>query len=164
MIKHLALASFLFSISVMTQLNANPASWKLVEEFERLRTEVSRLQPDNSGNSYYREKDYGDHIIMWKLENQTTKRPEHQYEEIRLYIKSTGTHPPFDVTYHKTTAIVRGILVLRKFIGPEPHGWRNDTVNYMTGEYLGFQGASHINLPNHVKNILTQWSITPFLF
>ena len=98
---------------------------------------------------------------MWKLVDEES---DSFHEAIRLYIKPTDSQPSFAVTYHKTTIIVPETVVLRKFIGPEPTGWRNDTINYTTGEYLGTQGSSRVRLSDQIKSILTRWNITPFLF
>ena len=164
--KHFILASFLFLFFQVAHANndTQAASEKLIAEYGHLRDAVSRLQPDNNPDDgpYYLQKNYGDYIIMWKLEKE--EKDSNYREVIRFYFKPKEHHPSFAVTYHKTTEIEPGMLVLRKFVGPEPMGWRNDTINYQTGEYLGSQGRRQLSLPEYIKTTLTQWGIEPFLF
>ena len=167
--KYFVLTSFLFLFFFASHANERTNSQRLIDEFKQLRTAVSQLQPDNNVpggtghyENYFQEKDYGDYVIMWRLEEQENNPDYH--EVIRLYIKPQGEQDSFAVTYHKTTQILKGTLVLRKFVGPEPIGWRNDTINYKTGEYLGFQGMRRLVIPKHIEWILTQWGINPLLF
>ena len=166
MFKYLTLfcfLSFIFNSGLMADANHETASRKLIDEYQQLRTVVSQIQPDNQDEGpYLKQKDYGNYVLLWSLADTNSNISTN--ERIRIYIPSQGDHQDFAVTYVKSTMIAPGQVVLRKFIGPEPSGWRNDTVDYATGEYLGRQGSSWITIPEHVKSILTQYDIEPLLF
>ncbi len=144
------------------EITAEGVPYILTEEFNRLRSFVAQLKPDGDVGGYYWKKDYGDHLLLWKLEESEDARAYH--EVIRLYASRGEDQKPFAVTYHKTTGIIDGLMVLRRFIGPEPTGWRNDTIDYQTGEYLGSQGFRRLWLQDEDLRILKRWNITPFSF
>ena len=162
-IKHFALITLIFTVLVpFAKAGQSTPSQQLLDEYENIRAVVSRLQSDNPNTmDYYQKKDYGDHVIMWKLEDEGNG---HFDEVIRLYIRPVEGESSFAVTYHKTTLIVSGTIVLRKFVGPEPVGWRNDTVDYLTKEYLGFQGNPRFSVNKRIESILKRWNITLFIF
>ena len=164
MLKHFALLCILIH-PFMAYANGPTPSSELIDEYERLRAKVSQLKSDNPSDPSRRgEKEYGTHFVFWSLEDRDVSAPGY-HETIRIFIPPTATYPKnFAVSYHKSTHILSEALVLRKFVGPEPSGWRNDTINYATKEYLGMQGSRWVETPEHVEDILAQWDITPFIF
>ncbi len=130
---------------------------RLRSEYFRLRALVEKLEPDFEVAGYLKGKTYGDHELLWHIE------PGMQDAEvIRIYREKGDREQAFDVTFHYSTAIVRERTVIRRFVGPTFTGWRNDTMDVETGEYLGSQGTSFPHLDARDKQILGQWDIQLF--
>lgn len=127
----------------------------LREEWQEYRSMVDTLSADGDVGGYMLFKTYGDMVLLWR-----TSEGSLDNEVIRFYMmRSLGTS--FAVTYHKSNLIVPGKVVLRRFIGPEPTGWINHTIDYDSGEYLGSQGVTP-TLTSREKKMLNEWSITFF--
>ncbi|MCB0422391.1 MAG: hypothetical protein KDD61_15435 [Bdellovibrionales bacterium] len=127
----------------------------LLYEYYQLRQFVQTLKPDYEVGGYYQAKDYGDYLLMWRL----IEDPQ-GHESIRIYReRKDSSRTNFAITYHRSSEIVPGSIVVRRFVGPEPYGWRNDTVNLQTGEYIGAQGMTYPDLKKAEKNILKTWGI-----
>ncbi len=127
----------------------------LREEWQEYRLLVDSLSADGDVGGYMLFKNYGEMILLWR-----TSQGSQDNEVIRFYMmRSLGTS--FAVTYHKSNLIVPGKVVLRRFIGPEPTGWINHTIDYDSGEYLGSQGTQP-SLTSREKKMMNEWGITVF--
>jgi hypothetical protein len=92
---------------------------------------------------------------MWQL-----AREEGDSERIRLFREREDDDQTwFAITYHHSKYILEGTDVIRRFVGPEPSGWRNDTVDAKTGEFLQTQGAQRPLLTHREAEILADWNI-----
>lgn len=120
------------------------------QQFDRMRAVVSKMKPEFAVGGYLNGKSFGDHEVLWHLE------PAGDAEVIRIYRKKKNGQA-FDITFHRNDAIVRGRTVIRRFVGPSPTGWRNDTVDADTGEYLGSQGQEEPLMDKRDREIFKRW-------
>lgn len=148
------LAPYAFSETVPS---AEEISQILQKEWSQLRQVVENLEPDGKVGGYYEEKVYEGYSLMWKISDDPADN-----EVIRFYADRPDSNKAFTVTYHKSHAIVPGRVVIRRFLGTEPYGWKNHTIDYHTGEYLGTQGAWRPDVNEKEESILEQWGILPF--
>lgn len=125
-------------------------------EYSRLRALVSTLEPEFEVGGYLKGKSYGDHELLWHISEDPADS-----EVIRIFRDKAG-HESFDVTFHRNQAIVPGRTVIRRFVGPNPTGWRNDTIDAETREYLGSQGTRRPRLDPREEEILRKWDIELF--
>ncbi|MGE0525938.1 MAG: hypothetical protein AB7G93_10240 [Bdellovibrionales bacterium] len=128
----------------------------LLTEYKDVRAKVSRIQPEFDVGGY-NAKDYGDYRLIWRL-----AETMEEAEMIRIYRAKGLRDHDFDVTYHRNRAIAPGRTVVRRFVGPMDRGWRNDTVDIDTGEYLGRQGAPYPRMDARDREILEQWGMQIF--
>lgn len=130
----------------------------IYKEFTRLRERFQLETPDTVVGGLYKQKSFGSHVVLWKIE----QFPEDS-EVIRIYRASKiEGEQDFSVTFHKNGVIVPGKTVLRRFIGPDSRGWRNDTLDYLTFQYLGSQGAERPQISPTDREILNMWDILEF--
>ncbi len=123
-------------------------------EFSRLRAVVSQLTPEFQVGGYLNGKSYGDHEILWALSEDPSRS-----EVIRIYREKGANEQPMVVSFHRSTLIAPGRTVIRRFVGPGLTGWRNDTVDVDSGEYLGSQGNESPLLDARDREILKKWDI-----
>ncbi len=125
----------------------------LQEEWSRFRAHVQTLTPDGDiGGTPF--KDYEGMTLLWDVSEDARDN-----EVIRFYMERSDSPDWFSVTYHKSHVIVPGKVVLRRFVGPEPTGWVNHTIDYHTGEYLGSQGRSP-NIRRNERTMMRDWGMT----
>lgn len=136
-------------LALTARADSDPAQ-EVQTQFQRLRAVVSKLKPEFEVGGYLNGKRYGDHELLWHLE------PAGDAEVIRIY-REKKNGPAFDITFHRNNAIVPGRTVIRRFYGPSPTGWRNDTVDADTGEYLGSQGQEEPRLDKRDREIMERW-------
>lgn len=153
MIKALIFTATLFSLQNFAFAKKD-VSYLLKEEWTRLRAHVETLEPDGNIGGYMDYKTYGKMTLLWRISDN-----EGDYEAIRFY-KERKEDGNFAITYHKSNEIYDGRIVIRRFIGPEPGGWINHTIDYNTGEYLGRQGYFP-SLHGDEHKIMKEWNITP---
>ena len=137
---------------------------RLHSEYARLRALVEKLEPEFEVGGYLKGRRYGDHELLWRLAEEPGCSSAHlrcDAEVIRIFRDKAG-HESFDVTFHRNQAIVPGRTVIRRFVGPNPTGWRNDTIDADSREYLGSQGARRPRLDRREEEILRQWDIELF--
>ena len=146
--------TFLFVFQVFAASNQEKAD-TILEEYHRLRSYVSELEPDRMIGNFHKVKEFKNHIIVWSLDDDTK-----YHEMIRIY-KNKGAKG-FAITFHRSQTIIDDRLVVRRFIGPEPFGWRNDTVDLETEEYISAQGMRDPQLTEGDLKILKKWDITLF--
>jgi len=121
----LSIKSFAISIPANT----------LIKEWTYLRSIVRNQAPQGNIGGYYNYYNLNNSVLLWKISDDST-----QNEVIRFFTKrSDGTI--FAITYYKSDTIIPDKTVLRRFIGTEPTGWINHTVDLKTGKYLGSQGG-----------------------
>jgi hypothetical protein len=104
-------------------------------EFDRLYAYVRTLQPDGKIGETAKYKKVGSYLVIWELDYNVDED-----DIIRLFNEHIGGTESFDVSYYQSKSIVPERTVLRRFVGPTVIGWRNDTLDLKTGEYLGMQG------------------------
>lgn len=121
-------------------------------QFQRLHSFVSALEPEFTVGGYLKGKSYGDHELLWHLATEPGEA-----EVIRVYREKGPSEQAFDITFHRNRAIVPGRIVIRRFVGPESTGWRNDTVDEETGDYLGMQGEVNPAVDARDQAILRKW-------
>lgn len=148
---------FLIFLLLSTQLlaaNSRP-SHIIQSEWQEFRQLVTTLEADGDIGGYMLYKAYPEMKLLWR-----TSDEENDNEVIRFFrLRDSGT--PFSVTYHKSHSIIPGRVVLRRFIGTEPTGWINHTVDLNSGEYLGQEGFAP-KLTDEEKNLLSDWGIEHF--
>lgn len=150
-ISSLLLTVFL-SLSVSyAQVDLDPKAQILLKEYAQLKAKVLTLTPDGDVGGYFKFKNYGDVKLMWRFSRN---------EVIRLFYRKSDSI--FAVTYYVSQDIVDERIVLRRFYGQEPLLWRNDTIDYNTGEYLGMQGMEEPELSKEDLEIMKQWGLTAF--
>ncbi len=114
---------------------ADSRSLVLKQEFNKFYNYVQTLRPDGKVGNFMKYKKVGDFLVLWDL----GKTPD-DYDVIRLYNEHKDGTDSFVVSYYRSNQLVDGRTVIRRFVGPGIIGWRNDTVDAVTGEYLGMQG------------------------
>lgn len=166
-------------IAILTLTTFHSASWAksgaadqkkaqiILSEWNRHYALVSNLKPDGDIGGYmlYREySEYDNLILLWKIHTNSESDEVIRFFRKRPMGSGNNDGQVFAVTYHKSQIIVPGEVVLRRFIGTEPTGWSNDTVNFTTGEYLGHQGEVEIQskLTKEEKSMLKNFNIKIF--
>ena len=91
--------------------------------------------------------------LLWKL-----AKYEGDYDVIRIFSERKDGKD-FVVSYFRGDHLVEGRTVIRRFYGPVITGWRNDTVDVETDEYLGWQGVEEPRLNKKDENVLNLWNV-----
>lgn len=149
---------FLFTLLVaaflhLPSLASTPAEI-LTEEFDRIQKWILTQTPDGNVGGLYDYVQMDGYLILFSQEF------DKDHDTIRFFLNREAPEKDFAITYHYTRHIVRGRTVIRRFIGPEPTGWRNDTIDVNTGEYLGAQGARKLRLKPDEQRIIDHWGLT----
>lgn len=147
----LVLASLL---SPFTALASSEIAARIRTEYKQLRALVASWEPEYVVGGYMNGKDFGDHEILWRLGEE-----EGDAEVIRIYRDKGEGKESFSVTFHFGDHMIDGHTIIRRFIGPSFRGWRNDSVDAVTGEYLGSQGIDRPALDRRDREILRKWKI-----
>lgn len=129
----------------------------LKTEFERFYSYVQTLRADGKVGSVMNYKKVGEYLVLWDL----GKTPE-DYDVIRLYNEHKDGTDAFAVSYYRSKQIVPGRTVIRRFVGPGIVGWRNDTMDLATGEYLGMQGVREPYMNNADRKLVQKYKIRLF--
>lgn len=148
--------AFLVLSTILGQAFANDTiSQTLMKEWTTFRAKVDTIEPRGDIGGYMLYRDYQDMTLLWRTSNDTADN-----EVIRFFMeRSNGEN--FVVTYHKSDVIVPGKIVLRRFVGTEPTGWINHTIDFNTGEYLGSQGQAPAIMTAE-KKMMKEWGIRNF--
>lgn len=120
-------------------------------EFSRLYEKVQKLRPESTVGGLLKSKSYGDHELLWHLDDEPGG-----YDVIRIYREKKDSSA-FEIAYFRGTHLIPGRNVIRRFYGPVGSGWRNDTVDAETGQYLGSQGAREPNMDARDRQIMRKW-------
>lgn len=147
---------FSAGVSTIALASEEQISRTLQDEFHRLYDLAAKTEPEFEVGGFLNGKSYGDHELLWRLADEPG-----EYDVIRIFRDKEGSNS-FDVTFYRADHIVPGVTVLRRFVGPGISGWRNDTIDYKTGEYLGSQGARRPALDARDREILKKWKIELF--
>lgn len=128
-------------------------SQTLMKEWNKFRAQVEKIEPQGDIGGYMLYRDYQDMTLLWK-----TSDNKNENEVIRFFmLRPTGE--VFAITYHKSDIIHPGKTVLRRFVGTEPTGWINHTIDFNTGDYLGPQGQEP-ELTAAEKKLMKDWGIS----
>lgn len=120
-------------------------------QYFQLRKTVEGLKPEYDVGGYLSGKRFGDHEILWHLAEELGDA-----EVIRIYREKKGDQA-FNITFHRNNALVPGRRAIRRFVGPERSGWRNDTIDEDTEEYLGSQGEEEPRMDARDRAIMKRW-------
>ena len=131
-------------------------SHQIHEEFHQMYDFVLNLESEFKVGDVLYGKSYGDYEILWTLAQETGET-----DVIRIYREKEGQQA-FVVSYFRSPHILEGRTVIRRFIGPSLTGWRNDTIDAETNEYLGRQGQTQPALDQRDREILKAWGIKLF--
>lgn len=126
----------------------------LTAEWNRLYELVSQTEADYVVGGLYNAKEFDGVTLLWKVGT--------EHEVIRFYAERMAPLKDFSVTYFKTPHIVKDTMVLRRFYGPDSTGWRNDTIDFDSGDYIGRQGVRFPYLGNDDQKVMNDWSLTIF--
>lgn len=155
--KQLLLTFVIFLLSFQSySFDQTEKSDIILKEYIQLRSKVSQLNPDYKIGDFSNVKRYNNHILLWSLEDDLK-----YHEVIRIY-RDKGKYKGFAIAYHRSASIIDGRVVIRRFIGQEPFGWRNDTIDLDSAEYLGYQGLRKPVLDSIDQEITKEWGITLF--
>lgn len=128
-------------------------SQTLMKEWSQFRNMVDKVEAEGDVGGYMLYRDYQDMTLLWR-----TSSNSNENEVIRFFMLRTDGMV-FAVTYHKSNIIMPGTTVLRRFVGTEPTGWINHTVDFSTGEYLGSQGQEP-TITATEKKMMKEWGIS----
>lgn len=127
----------------------------LMKEWTHFHAMVDTIKPQGDLGGYMLYRDYQDMTLLWRTSTNSSDN-----EVVRFFMqRSSGV--VFAVTYHKSNIINPGRTVLRRFIGTEPTGWTNHTIDLKTGEYLGSQGLGQ-EITSAEEKMMREWGITIF--
>jgi hypothetical protein len=124
----------------------------LIKEWTHFKALVEKVEPQGDIGGYMLYRDYQDMTLLWK-----TSSDSKENEVIRFFMLRPNGEV-FAVTYHKSDIINPGRIVLRRFVGTEPTGWINHTIDFTTGQYIGTQGKHPDLLPSE-KKMMKEWKI-----
>lgn len=151
--KKLIIALFLICTSTFAESDQF-ISDTIRAEWKRFRALVEEIQPDGQIGGYMDYKEYGETTLLWRISNDPNEN-----EVIRFFMDRPGPLN-FAVTYHKGTQFIPGKMALRRFIGTEPTGWINHTIEFDSGLYLGRQGSFPYTLRQVELDMMEQFEIT----
>ncbi|MEO0335678.1 MAG: hypothetical protein AAF202_04765 [Pseudomonadota bacterium] len=141
--------AFVFCFSAV----ASPEAEQLVKEFNSLKQWALEQEMDGVVGGLYPYVQQDGYIVMF------SKEFDGEHDVIRFFLGRSAPQKDFAVSYYWSRYMFEGRRVLRRFVGPEPTGWRNDTVDVDTFEYLGRQGRSELSLSDEELEILEAWGI-----
>jgi hypothetical protein len=142
----------IFTLLIGHALANDEISKTLMKEWIHFKALVEKVEPRGDVGGYMLYRDYQDMTLLWKTSSDTKEN-----EVIRFFMLRPNGEV-FAVTYHKSDIINPGRVVLRRFVGTEPIGWINHTIDFTTGEYLGSQGKRPDLLPSE-KKMMKEWKI-----
>ena len=145
-----------FLVFASNALASEGISQQLQSEFTRLERSFSSCESELTVGGVFHTKAFGDHEVLWSFD-----RVNGGSDVIRIY-RGKKDEDAFVVAYFRSPWIIAGRTVIRRFVGPSITGWRNDTIDANTGEYLGMQGMADPELDSRDKEILKQWGIEFF--
>lgn len=156
MIRLILSLAMVFS-AVNSSVAADRRSEVLKTEFATILGHVKAQKADGKIGDFMKFKKMGNYLLLWDLGPTAD-----DYDLIRLYNEHDDGSPNFSVSYYRSKNIVEGRTVIRRFVGPDTLGWRNDTMDYETGEYLGMQGTEEPSMSASDRRILKDWNIELF--
>jgi hypothetical protein len=137
----------------------SPEALILIAEFTKLYNFVSTAKEDGRIDDFMKYKNMNGYEILWDLMTDGS-----EFDSIAIYRQGSEnpSHPSereFAVAYYRSTQIIEGRNVIRRFVGPTVADWRNDTIDFETGEYLGSQGRPDPLVTKGDQAILDEWGI-----
>ena len=153
MFKLIIYSCFLFMVTPAQAVETKAETLK--KEYSKLFDIVKNITPDYKIGKDYNVKDYGDDELIWRL-----AISDRDQDFVGIYDK--GRRDSFSVRFYRAKHFIPGRNVLRRFIGPVMIGWRSDTIDYNTNEYIRWEGVERPTLEPSELDFLKRWSITPF--
>jgi hypothetical protein len=153
-VSRIILSFSIIFISLFSQ--AQSKSEILLEEFDRIQNFIEQQEADGVVGGLYPFIQQEGYILMSSQEFGT------KHDLIRFFMNREGLQKDFAVTYIRSHYLLEGREVLKRFVGYEPTGWRNDTIDVKTGEDLGFQGVESLLLDEEAQSLLQAWDIQLF--
>lgn len=140
-------------LSFVGQAQASSSySQTILAEWARFRSMVANLDAEGEVGGYMKFVRYDNMTLLWRTSADKTEN------EVIRFFQKRPSGDVFAVTYHKSKDIVPGATVIRRFVGTEPSGWINHTVDYFTGDYLGSQGGKPYLMPAE-RQLMSDWKI-----
>ena len=140
-------------VVISTSAFASPQADQLIAEFEWLKSWAENAEPDGKIGSLYPYVQHDGYVVMFSEEF------DGKHDVVRFLVQREAPVKDFAISYYWSKYIVEGRVVLRRFVGTEPTGWKNHTVDVNTREYLGSQGRRVLNLSDDEKELLQDWGI-----
>lgn len=154
----IAFIAFPLCLSLGSQAFADENAEIIISEFNKLLDIVKNSQHDRMVGDLLKAKDFGNGVsLLWKI-GETDK----DSTTIRIRSKREG-EKTFDISYHRSSMLVKGTIVIRRFIGFPQATWRSDTVDLNMSSYLsylGVGGSQHLFLSEANINLLSTWGVT----
>tara|TARA_B100000609_G_scaffold197070_1_gene193560 strand:+ start:20707 stop:21237 length:531 start_codon:yes stop_codon:yes gene_type:complete len=148
----------LIALPVLGNASQMPASkdpYILMSEYKHFKELCQSLEPDGLVGGYAYFKKFEGYELLWHLADD-----ESGVDFIHIYVEDEAPSKDFSVKYYRSQQILPGRTVLRRFVGPTQNGWRNDTIDYITGDYLGSQGAPSPRMSDGNRALLKELGIT----
>ena len=152
------LVFLLMTFSVQVFSEESQESKTLISEYNKIVKIIKKSKSDGTIDGFTEYKIVGDGIdLIWTF-GETQENPT----MIRIYKKKDKNEKSFSVSYYRNSSIIKGTTVIRRFIGSNATGWRNDTVDLSDNQYMGSQGSLSLRLSPKDEGILEVWGITQF--
>lgn len=157
--KILKLAQLILVAGLFFSIQSFAASYTgqtISTEYTTLKSWIEQTNPDGEVGGLYPYIQMDGYKVLY------SENFDGEHETIRIFLAGIEEQKDFSVTYIKSQHIQKGKTVLRRFVGPEPTGWRMDEIDADTLEYLGRQGTKKPRLTPKAKEILEELGITLF--
>lgn len=132
---------------------------ELHREWTLLKEMIASFEPDEKmvGGLMF-QVDFGDHVLLWSKNSFA----HDGHEVLRIFVPRSEHQRSFDITYilSKYLSVAsQERPALRRFVGPAERGWRADTVNWLTGDWIDTQGNRNLRLTDFEQELLEKYSI-----
>lgn len=125
-------------------------------EYTTLKSWIQQITPDGIIGGLYPYIQMDGYKVLFSKEFDT------DHEIIRVFLAGHDGEKDFSITYIKSQHFQKDKTILRRFIGPEPTGWRMDEMNFETQKYIGRQGALKPSLSSQALAIINELGISLF--
>ena len=143
-----------FSLQVFSE--ENQESKILISEYNKIVQIIKKSKSDGTIDGFREYKIVGDGVKLIWFFGETNENPT----MIRIYKKKSETENYFSLSYYRNSSIIKGTTVIRRSIGSNATGWKNDTVDLSDNQYMGHPRASLPMLSPKDEGILNVWGVT----